>query len=263
MGGAVEIYTFSNVGYLASFLPVLVGYYLLRKHRPNVRRPFKLPEWMKYVALALAAVLRGHLLLRRADLRLLHVLRRRTHDARLLLHRHRRCSCSYLPLYWYRKHVEDKKTAPAAPLGSPEPRRARAAQRGAGLGPAPRRLPVPRRQLKRDRAPRPSGGVLLASEGRPISTERRRTKAAELARRGGRARPRLRDRAHLRRRVRPPVAVAAAERTGVAGAAGQRRRGDQASSSSVASRPTATSSGRERRRSGSSARRSGSAARRS
>jgi amino acid transporter len=54
-GGAVEIYTFSNVGYLASFIPVLVGYYLLRKYRPNVRRPFRLPEWMKYVALALAA----------------------------------------------------------------------------------------------------------------------------------------------------------------------------------------------------------------
>ena len=34
-GGAVEIYTFSNVGYLASFIPVLIGYYLLRKHRPE------------------------------------------------------------------------------------------------------------------------------------------------------------------------------------------------------------------------------------
>jgi amino acid transporter len=55
MGGAVEIYTFSNVGYLASFIPVLVGYYLLRRHRPNLRRPFKLPEWMKYLALVLAA----------------------------------------------------------------------------------------------------------------------------------------------------------------------------------------------------------------
>ncbi|MGI9183618.1 MAG: APC family permease [Solirubrobacteraceae bacterium] len=55
-GGAVEIYTFSNVGYLASFIPVLIGYYLLRRDRPNVRRPFKLPEWMKYVALAMAAL---------------------------------------------------------------------------------------------------------------------------------------------------------------------------------------------------------------
>ncbi|MBV8734613.1 MAG: APC family permease, partial [Solirubrobacterales bacterium] len=56
MGGAVEIYTFSNVGYLASFIPVLIGYYLLRKHRPNLRRPFKLPEWMKWVALAVAGL---------------------------------------------------------------------------------------------------------------------------------------------------------------------------------------------------------------
>jgi amino acid transporter len=55
-GGAVEIYTFSNVGYLASFIPVLIGYYLLRKHRPNLRRPFRLPEWMKYLALALAGL---------------------------------------------------------------------------------------------------------------------------------------------------------------------------------------------------------------
>jgi amino acid transporter len=55
-GGAVEIYTFSNVGYLASFIPVLIGYYILRRDRPNVRRPFRLPEWMKYVALAMAAL---------------------------------------------------------------------------------------------------------------------------------------------------------------------------------------------------------------
>jgi amino acid transporter len=56
MGGAVEIYTFSNVGYLSSFIPVLIGYFLLRKYRPNVRRPFRLPEWMKYVAIALALI---------------------------------------------------------------------------------------------------------------------------------------------------------------------------------------------------------------
>jgi len=56
MGGAVEIYTFSNVGYLSSFLPVLIGYYLLRKYRPNARRPFRLPEWMKYVAILLALI---------------------------------------------------------------------------------------------------------------------------------------------------------------------------------------------------------------
>src|SRR3954466_6146562 len=54
LGGAVEIYTFSNVGYTGSFLTVLVGYYLLRKHRPHVTRPFRLPEFFKYIALAMA-----------------------------------------------------------------------------------------------------------------------------------------------------------------------------------------------------------------
>src|SRR5439155_24819056 len=55
-GGAVEIYSFSNVGYTVSFLPVLVGYYLLRQDKPDLRRPFKLPEFMKYVALAVAVL---------------------------------------------------------------------------------------------------------------------------------------------------------------------------------------------------------------
>src|SRR4051794_31619132 len=55
-GGAVEIYSFSNVGYTFSFLPVLVGYYLLRKYKPNANRPVRLPEFMKYVALGMAAL---------------------------------------------------------------------------------------------------------------------------------------------------------------------------------------------------------------
>jgi amino acid transporter len=117
MGGAVEIYTFSNVGYLASFLPVLVGYYLLRKHRPNVRRPFKLPEFMKYIALGLAAFYA-----------IIYFYGGPIYAA---------CTCSlagrstlvyyfigigtllaYLPLYWYRKRVEDKRDVevPIAPL---------------------------------------------------------------------------------------------------------------------------------------------------
>src|SRR5919109_1166514 len=111
-GGAVEIYTFSNVGYLASFLPVLVGYFLLRKYRPNVRRPFKLPEWMKYVALVIAGVYA-----------IIYFYGGPVYAS---------CACnaagrktlpyyfigigvllSYLVFYWYRKMVEDKRPAPA------------------------------------------------------------------------------------------------------------------------------------------------------
>ena len=108
MGGAVQIYTFSNVGYLFSFLPVLVGYYLLRKDRPNVRRPFRLPEFMKYVALGIAALYA-----------VIYVWGGPVYAS---------CACNaagtttlpyyfiglgalltYLPLYWYRTRVEDRR----------------------------------------------------------------------------------------------------------------------------------------------------------
>ena len=113
MGGAVQIYTFSNVGYLFSFLPVLVGYYLLRRDRPNVRRPFRLPEFMKYAALGLALVYA-----------IVYFWGGPVYAA---------CTCSlagkstlpyyfigiatlltYLPLYWWRKKVEDRRDAAAA-----------------------------------------------------------------------------------------------------------------------------------------------------
>jgi amino acid transporter len=56
VGAPGSIYVLSNVGYVGSFVPVLIGYYFLRRWRPEIHRPFKLPEWMKYVALGLAAL---------------------------------------------------------------------------------------------------------------------------------------------------------------------------------------------------------------
>ena len=56
VGAPGSIYVLSNVGYVGSFIPVLLGYYFLRRWRPEVFRPFKLPEWMKYGAIALAIV---------------------------------------------------------------------------------------------------------------------------------------------------------------------------------------------------------------
>ncbi|MGO9975007.1 MAG: APC family permease [Solirubrobacteraceae bacterium] len=116
MGGAVQIYTFSNVGYLFSFIPVLIGYFLLRKYRPNVRRPFRLPEWMKYAALALAGVYA-----------VIYVWGGPVYA---------NCACNaagkktlpyyfigiavllaYLPLWWYRKSVEDKRRPPGELAG--------------------------------------------------------------------------------------------------------------------------------------------------
>ena len=121
-GGAVEIYTLSNVGYTVSFIPVLVAYYLLRQDRPEMRRPFKLPEFFKYIALFLAGlyfiiwsyggIVEASLpnaFLGNNDTKVYFVI-----GWVILL--------SYLPLYWYRKRVEDPKyerrVAEVAPLGS-------------------------------------------------------------------------------------------------------------------------------------------------
>jgi amino acid transporter len=101
-GGAVEIYSFSNVGYTVSFLPVLIGYYLLRQDKPDLRRPFKLPEFMKYVALLLAALyfvfwLFGGLWYSKlGHVEVYYWLGWATLFA-------------YLPLYWYRVYVEDRR----------------------------------------------------------------------------------------------------------------------------------------------------------
>jgi len=118
MGGAVQIYTFSNVGYLIIMIPVLVGYYYLRQHRPNLERPVRLPEFMKYVALAMAAFFL-----------FIYVYGGPTYAS---------CSCSqagkstlpfyfigfaglalYLPLYLWRRKVEDKRDAARGPGGLP------------------------------------------------------------------------------------------------------------------------------------------------
>jgi amino acid transporter len=100
-GGAVEIYSFSNVGYTISFIPVLVGYFLLRQDKPELRRPFKLPEFMKYVALLLAVVyfvfwLFGGLWYSKLG------------NVEIYYWAGWVTLLAYLPLYWYRK-MEDKR----------------------------------------------------------------------------------------------------------------------------------------------------------
>ncbi|MGN6868309.1 MAG: APC family permease [Solirubrobacteraceae bacterium] len=114
-GGAVEIYTFSNVGYLASFIPVLIGYYLLRKHRPNVRRPFKLPEWMKYVALVIAAVY-AVIYFYGGPVYASCTCNAAGHKTLPYYFIGWAVLLSYLGFYWYRKRVEDPKAARAEEL---------------------------------------------------------------------------------------------------------------------------------------------------
>jgi amino acid transporter len=111
LGGAVEIYTFSNVGYTGSFLSVLIGYYLLRRFRPDVPRPFRLPEFFKYIALAMAALyafiwLYGGINYSRIG------------HTETYYWLGWAVALAYVPLYLYRTRVEDKRitTAPPDPV---------------------------------------------------------------------------------------------------------------------------------------------------
>ena len=114
-GGAVEIYSLSNVGYTASFLPVLVGYYLLRKYRADMRRPVRLPEFFKYVALFLAAVyfviwLYGGIVYTGLPNAALG-----GSNTRVYYFIGWAILVAYLPLYWYRSRIEDRRPDTEAP----------------------------------------------------------------------------------------------------------------------------------------------------
>jgi amino acid transporter len=115
LGGAVQIYTFSNVGYLSSFLPVLLGYYLLRQWRPDAHRPVRLPVWFKYLALILFA---GYLFiwvvggLEFASFPLdVNFDGKPDGDATVYYVLGILTLLTYIPLYLYRKRVEDPRDA--------------------------------------------------------------------------------------------------------------------------------------------------------
>jgi amino acid transporter len=110
-GGAVEIYTFSNVGYLGSFIPVLIGYYLLRRFRPDMKRPVRLPNIFGFIALAMAALYfviwsyGGYEYARIGNTRIYYFI------GWLV-------ALSYVFFYWYRVYIEDPKYSEA---GEPPP----------------------------------------------------------------------------------------------------------------------------------------------
>ena len=52
LGSPVRIYIISNGGYLLSCTLAIGGYFVYRQLRPDVERPFRLPTWAKWIALA-------------------------------------------------------------------------------------------------------------------------------------------------------------------------------------------------------------------
>jgi amino acid transporter len=56
-GSPVRIYVFSNMGYLASIVLALIGYFIYRQYRPELVRPVRMPGFARWVALGAALVL--------------------------------------------------------------------------------------------------------------------------------------------------------------------------------------------------------------
>ena len=106
---------------MASFIPVLVGYYLLRQNRPDMRRPVRLPEFMKYIALFLAA---SYFIIwstagwsrRRFRTRSLD-----GNDTKVYFFIGWAILLSYVFFYWYRVKVEDPKHEAQARAPEPPP----------------------------------------------------------------------------------------------------------------------------------------------
>jgi amino acid transporter len=53
LGSPLEIYIFSNMGYLFSVALALLGYYLYRQRYPNLKRPVRMPGFLRHLALAI------------------------------------------------------------------------------------------------------------------------------------------------------------------------------------------------------------------
>jgi amino acid transporter len=56
-GSPVRIYIFSNVGYLIAIVAALVGYFVVRQFQPDKVSPFRLPGYVRWIALAMGLFL--------------------------------------------------------------------------------------------------------------------------------------------------------------------------------------------------------------
>lgn len=51
LGSPLEIYIFSNMGYLLALALAYIGYFFYRQHYPGLHRPVRMPGFLRYVAL--------------------------------------------------------------------------------------------------------------------------------------------------------------------------------------------------------------------
>lgn len=101
-GSPLQVYVFSNMGYLLACAIALIGYYIHRSRRPDLERPVRLPGFVQYIALAVGLfflviwAVGGYLA---AD----YVV---AADQRWLFFLGLAILALYLPLYWWRQKTD-------------------------------------------------------------------------------------------------------------------------------------------------------------
>lgn len=109
-GSPFEIYIFSNMGYLLSVSLALLGYFLYRQRHPGLERPVRMPGSMRFVALGLAVffvfvwIYGGY---HASDIAV-------ASGKRWLFFLGLGIILLYLPLYAYRRWVEDRRISSQA-----------------------------------------------------------------------------------------------------------------------------------------------------
>jgi amino acid transporter len=105
LGSPLEIYIFSNMGYLLALALALIGYFLYRQNFPAQNRPVRMPGFMRYLALAIGVfflfvwIYGGYYA---SDIAV-------GPGKRWLFFLGLGICCLYLPLHAYRRYVEDRR----------------------------------------------------------------------------------------------------------------------------------------------------------
>ena len=113
LGSPLEIYIFSNMGYLLALALALIGYFLYRQKYPALNRPVRMPGFLRHIALAIGVfflfvwIYGGYYA---ADIAV-------GPGKRWLFFLGLGICFLYLPLHAYRRYVDDRRPAAEDTLG--------------------------------------------------------------------------------------------------------------------------------------------------
>jgi amino acid transporter len=116
-GSPARIYIFSNAGYLFACALALAGYFVHRQLRPDVERPYRLPGFVRWIALAIFAF--WMVVYWYGGFNAPHIVVGPNESPFLFL-LGLAIMCAYFPLYWWRAASDRRNPARATSVSSPQ-----------------------------------------------------------------------------------------------------------------------------------------------